>query len=659
MSEWNEIAWFSFLTSAAVKGTGVLAAAWLAAKLLRGRSAAARHLVWTAAFAAILVLPFLSAALPALRMPVEGAALPSAIVAFVDAAAPADAGAAQSKMPAGAVTIMHQTRWRSDFKTWLIMLWAAGVFVSLGRTLLAYAAAWRTRRSAMPFPVGDLHGALAHELGIRQPVDLLQIEAGSMPMTLGLRRAAILMPADAVLWSAERRRIVLLHELAHVRRGEAVSHLLARAAMSLYWWNPLAWTAWREFLKERERAADDLVLNAGARASDYAGHLLDVARTMQARSVVAWAAACMARRSQLEGSVLSILNSGVDRSAPSRATMWAAALLAAAMILPLAAVRAQDRQTQDKQSQEVPADIDAAIRVAKSQQNYETLEAAAQAATQSRNYDVAQRLLEAALEIRAEKAGPQSVEYAVGLVKLGELEQKRNPKSHKNLYAEAARMLGDRPEAAPALTHMGVDALANKDYPHAFEYFQHAQQVDPAHAGIALMWMAVVRQHEKQTDEADRLYRSALAAQDPKTGDAVLIMRVYSQFLKVEGRDDEANELEARVKATQRTNAQPEPPLREGVFHVGKGVTPPVPVKRGEPDYTDEARLAKLQGTVVLRLVIGIDGRAHETQVVRELGLGLDENAIEAIGQWQFKPATKDGQPVPVRANIEVNFRLL
>ncbi len=655
MSGWNEIAWFSFLTGAAVKGTGVLAAAWLAAMLLRGRSAAVRHLAWTAAFTAILVLPFLSAALPALHMPVEGAALPSVVVAFVESAAPAEAGAARSATPAGAATILHQTAWRRDFKTWLMLLWAAGAFISLGRTLLAYAAAWRTRRSAMPFPGGGLHGALTHALGIRQPVDVLQIEAGSMPMTFGLRRAAILMPADALLWSAERRRVVLLHELAHVRRGEAVTHLLARTAMSLYWWNPLAWTAWREFLKERERAADDLVLNAGARASDYAGHLLEVARSMQTRPVVAWAAACVARRSQLEGRLLAILNSGVDRSAPSRATMWAAALLAAAMILPLAAVRAQDKQTQDKQEQNVPADIDAAIRVAKSQQNYETLEAAAQVATQSRNYDAAQRLLEAALAIRAEKAGPQSVEYAVGLVKLADLEQKKDPKSQKNLYAEAARMLGERPEAAPALTHMGVDALANKDYQHAFEYFQHAQLVDPGHA----VWIAVVRQHEKKTEEADRFYQSALAAQDPKSGEATMIMRVYGQFLKDAGRDAEADELETRLKATQRANIKPEPPLPESVFRVGKGVTPPVPVKRGEPDYTDEARLARLQGTAVLRVLIGIDGRTHETQVVRELGLGLDENAIEAISQWQFKPATKDGQPVPVIANIEVNFRLL
>ena len=72
-------------------------------------------------------------------------------------------------------------------------------------------------------------------------------------------------------------------------------------ALALHWWNPLAWTAWREFLKERERATDDLVLGAGTVATDYASHLLEIARTMQARPASAAAGVAMARRSQLEG----------------------------------------------------------------------------------------------------------------------------------------------------------------------------------------------------------------------------------------------------------------------------------------------------------------------------------------------------------------------
>jgi TonB family protein len=94
-------------------------------------------------------------------------------------------------------------------------------------------------------------------------------------------------------------------------------------------------------------------------------------------------------------------------------------------------------------------------------------------------------------------------------------------------------------------------------------------------------------------------------------------------------------------------------------YKVGGGVTAPVVVSKKDPEYTEVARAAKYQGTVLLYVEIGPDGMAHNTRVVRSLGLGLDEKAIEAVAQWQFKPGTKDGQPVTVAATIEVNFRLL
>jgi protein TonB len=78
-----------------------------------------------------------------------------------------------------------------------------------------------------------------------------------------------------------------------------------------------------------------------------------------------------------------------------------------------------------------------------------------------------------------------------------------------------------------------------------------------------------------------------------------------------------------------------------------------------DPDYTDEARAALLEGTEVVSVEIGPDGLAHNGRVVRSLGLGLDENGLDAISQWRFQPGMKDGQPVTVFATIEINWRLL
>jgi len=96
-----------------------------------------------------------------------------------------------------------------------------------------------------------------------------------------------------------------------------------------------------------------------------------------------------------------------------------------------------------------------------------------------------------------------------------------------------------------------------------------------------------------------------------------------------------------------------------GAYRIGGGVSAPSVLSKVEPEYSEEARKAKWQGTVVLSLVVDDQGRPQNLKVLHSLGLGLDQKAIEAVEKWRFKPGMKDGKPVPVVATIEVNFRLL
>jgi TonB family protein len=96
----------------------------------------------------------------------------------------------------------------------------------------------------------------------------------------------------------------------------------------------------------------------------------------------------------------------------------------------------------------------------------------------------------------------------------------------------------------------------------------------------------------------------------------------------------------------------------EKIYKIGPGIVPPKILEKREPQYTEEAKTAKLEGTVGLTLVVGVDQVAHDIKVTRSLDPGLDANAIWAIRAWRFQPATKNGKPVPVRAQIEVNYRL-
>ncbi len=95
-----------------------------------------------------------------------------------------------------------------------------------------------------------------------------------------------------------------------------------------------------------------------------------------------------------------------------------------------------------------------------------------------------------------------------------------------------------------------------------------------------------------------------------------------------------------------------------GIYRVGNGVSPPRPIYDPEPDYSEEARKAKYQGVVVLAVVVGPDGKAHDPRVQRSLGMGLDEKAMEKIKEWKFEPAKKDGRAVAVLVSIEVSFHL-
>jgi TonB family protein len=661
MPGWNESAWFSIFVSAALKSSVVLGAAWLAAWALRGRSAALRHLVWTAAAAAVLALPLLSVSLPAWRVPASGAFLPfdPSVVFSSAAAAGADATVANAPAAGRAARVAPAPARHYDWRIWLMLLWAAGAAAAIVRMLAAFIAMRRFERTARPLADDGLARRLAEVLEIRHEVRVLESCPGGMPMTFGLRRPAIFLPPEAAEWSQERRRIVLLHELAHVRRGDVATHLLARTALSLHWWNPLAWSAWREFLKERERATDDLVLNAGARASDYAGHLLEVARTMQSVPATAWAAVAMARRSQIEGRLLAILDSGVKRHAPGRMAALTAMLLAIAAVAPFAAMRAQGQAAQT-----VPPDVDATIRAAMAQKNHEILEKAASAFEELKKYPEAQKLREASLAIRAEVSGEQSLDYAVGLVKLGDLARQRGHIEAINYYSKAVAAAGDRSETAVALLYLGT-TVYGKDPAQALDYFQRAQNVAPSGplAGPAMTWQAMVKQHQEgQAPAAESLYRAALAVEDSNSPDAALTMEFLAHFVREQGRVGEAEAMEARaseIRKAHLTQLSPKRQATAGASKAGGGVTAPVLLHKLEPSYSFEARAVKVQGTVLLSVVIGTDGTAYDIQLRKGLGCGLDEEALDAITQWTFKPGMRDGVPVPVQASIEVNFRLL
>jgi DUF4097 and DUF4098 domain-containing protein YvlB len=183
-----------------------------------------------------------------------------------------------------------------------------------------------------------LHAA-RREAGVDGEVRLFSSSVVSTPLTWGTRAPVILLPEDALDWAEDHRRVVLRHEIAHIARGDSLAQLVAGFVCAIYWFHPLAWVMERRLRAECERACDDRVVTLGTPATDYAAHLLEVARSARSFGAPGFLSVAMARPSQLEGRLLAVLNESRQRVAASRTERLAAIAVSALVMLPLAAFR--------------------------------------------------------------------------------------------------------------------------------------------------------------------------------------------------------------------------------------------------------------------------------------------------------------------------------
>ena len=336
---WWGAAWWTL--GIALKSAALLVLVQLAATALHRSSAGLRHLVWAGGVVAVLTLPLVSLGLP-WQLPVVSVPPP--------AAAPGAAAAVEQEgpglAPGAAGEAAHSSRERSAAPSrgmlvpWLFAAWGAGAVFFLAGLGLGAVSLRRVVRRATPLDSPDWTHPLidgADRLGLARLPRLLISDSVAMPVVCGILDPAIVVPADAREWVDRRRRAVLCHELAHLRRLDLPVNLLGRLACALHWFNPLVWHAVRRLRAESERACDDLVLGVGTRPSEYADHLLQIvcgAKRERAPAV----SIPMAQRREFEGRMLAILEKDAQRGAPSRFHAAGLAALALLLLLPLAAM---------------------------------------------------------------------------------------------------------------------------------------------------------------------------------------------------------------------------------------------------------------------------------------------------------------------------------
>lgn len=345
VSRWIEI---SILGKATIVLTLGLTAAWLA-----GRSrASVRHLLLVVTFGMLLVLPVIILATPGVTIDVP-------------VSRPVASAVAVSALPTSGPLAPRANPGRSQPENgrWSLLSWPQVVRLAwVGGTLILFislaAGLWRlrrVRRNGLPWPdLRELTQPLAAECGIRRSVEVLLHEDIPAPLTCGLWRPAIILPAEARNWGEVHLRRALIHELEHIRRGDWAIQLVARATCACYWFHPLVWVAWRRLGLEAERACDDAVVQNSERA-DYAEQLVLLAQQMS--NAHARPALGMANRSDLSTRVAAILDGNQRRGRVGLMAAAVAMSVAAILVLAIAPVRAVSRAnnaTQQSQSSATP-----------------------------------------------------------------------------------------------------------------------------------------------------------------------------------------------------------------------------------------------------------------------------------------------------------------
>ncbi|HYC61214.1 MAG TPA: M56 family metallopeptidase [Thermoanaerobaculia bacterium] len=380
-----------------VKATLILLIARLLLAALPRASAATKHMIATAALVAVGLMPVLSVIVPAWEIAVQ----PRATKAEASAVA-GDTDATRRERTIGvrddessstglstAVAVVKavapepltaleraSTVASATWKGLIVLSLAFAALLLLVHMGAGIAGVWYVARHAEELTHDVALQQLDRtrdQLGLGVNVRLLRSSRISVPVLWGVFKPVLLLPPDVVTWPAERLRVVLMHELAHLKRFDGISLILTRIAVSLFWFHPLAWSLERAGRSECERACDDLVLAGGTKPSEYADHLLAIARSMPTFDPFRSVTLAMSRKSQLEGRLLSILQPHVARRVFSGRGVAIACALAVAVIVPVSALRliaepggqkeAKFAAKEDKAEQKVEKKTDSEITV--------------------------------------------------------------------------------------------------------------------------------------------------------------------------------------------------------------------------------------------------------------------------------------------------------
>jgi beta-lactamase regulating signal transducer with metallopeptidase domain len=338
----------SLVLEVAVESLLLTAVALTLTWFMRRFSAAQRHLFIVATAVALLILPLLSLVVPARSlgmlatpMATEISSPPATPGHAPETGRTAENGLASADRPARQPGSKAGGGSRPAWITPVITVWAVGSVLLLlyliGSRLLGWWVASRAPELAEQH-LSEAVQAVAQQQQLSRPISVATCNFFKVPFVSGTIRPRLVLPIEAGRWPADRVRAILHHEVAHIRRRDVLSQLIAQLVCCLYWFNPLVWVLERRLFIERERACDDVALADNIPASEYAGHLMEVMEEMGSKHDTLWVTAAMAEGTDFKDRILSALDPGARRHQPKALYTSIVIAFTVLLVLPLAAL---------------------------------------------------------------------------------------------------------------------------------------------------------------------------------------------------------------------------------------------------------------------------------------------------------------------------------
>lgn len=588
--------------------------------VLRMRMPRARLVFWQCLLAACLILPWLRT----WRHEVLNGAL---IVS----------GMAQVGSTVTAVTGAGPVARSIPFTAIALWLLAAGIAIRLGFLIagLLRLRLYRRRGEEMP-----------RELripGTPDRIEILLSEDIAGPVTFGWRSPVILLPVDFPPLDAKMRDAILCHELMHVERRDWLFTIAEELLRSILWFHPAVWWVIGEIQLAREQSVDESVIETTRARGPYVDALLLMAGADPTQQTDLAPAPMFLRKRHLKRRLMEMVSEVrmAKASQTQTACLLGTAILTVAGACWLATgafpLAAAPQVVNDASG--VTVNMAGGALMHRSAVPY-PVEALAKGIEGTVVVQV--RLDEnGEVDDAAVLSGPNELRKAV----LQSVLNWHFQKSGTSTQTVSIRFV--KPAGTPMPTPVpSFRATSSPGPPRTFTIGKIER-------------MEVTGLPDEQKNEL--LSRLTIHAGDNWTPGALTetarIAKSFDSHLTTTLARNSRGGFEIRIDAP--AVAPPPPPPTEGIFSVGNGTLPPTLISKVEPQYTEEARTAKYDGSVMLAVVVGADGKAEDIRILKPLGMGLDEKAIEAVRQWVFRPGTNQGVPVRVRAQIEVNFRLL